>query len=121
MEAFSEDLIWDSIKDHAKGRIDYPAFASFFTMDPDNFLSSTIYGFAVGQDAEAITNKIVAQVYMTGNFLNRPALRAFIEDNQSALQAEIALTRRVLHLLNDGEEPEEIYSMVLASLNDSIS
>ena len=117
MEEFSEDQIWDTITAHAKGKIDYEAFAAFFHFEPDNFLSSIIYGFAVNRSVEVIADKIAAQVTMTGNAVDKAALSRFIEQSEPALQQEIGLTIRVLGMLNDGEEPRDVYGIVLEVLD----
>jgi hypothetical protein len=116
MDDFDEDLIWDTIRDNAKSRIDYERFAALFPINPDNFLSSILYGFAVGSSKEVIADKISTQVLMTCNTVNKQALLRFIEDNQSSLSHQIALTARALLLLEDGEEPEQVYQYVLDSL-----
>jgi hypothetical protein len=117
MNDFSEDQIWDTIMESAKDKIQYEAFAALFPFNPDNFLSSIIYGFAVSRSGDLIAEKIAAQVFMTGNTVNKEALGLFINQSQLALQLEIALTAKALHLLDDGEEPELVYNTVLEALN----
>jgi len=116
VEDFSEDQIWDAIKDNAKCKIDYAGFAALFPFDPDNFLSSIIYGFAVGRSNEIIADKISAQVFMTGNSIDSQALDLFIEGSQSLLKKEIEVTVKALQMLDDGAEPEEVYETVSRSL-----
>jgi len=116
---FNEDQIWDAIKDNAKGKIDYAVFASLFPFDPDNFLSSIIYGFAVSRSNEVIEDKIAAQVFMTGNAVDRQALRRFIEESHSLLKEEIAATVMALKMLDDGAEPETVFDTVIEALSSS--
>ena len=116
MESFNEDLIWDTIKDRAKDRIDYAGFAALFPFDPDNFLSSIIYGYAVGRPPQVITDKISSQVLMTGNTVDGEALGRFVAGSGTLLASEIALTVRALQMLNSGEDPEDVYELIAASL-----
>src|SRR4051812_41117376 len=116
MANFDEDLIWDTIMESAKPMIDYPAFAALFPFNPDNFLSSIIYGFAVNRTAQTITDKIAAQVFMTGNEVNKDALHHFVAESQQALSNQIALTMKALQMLNAGEEPELIYYTIVKAL-----
>src|SRR5947199_10586759 len=109
MDDFDEDLIWDTIMESAKGKIDYKSFAALFPFSPDNFLSSIIYGFAANSSREVIVDKISAQVFMTGNLVDKASLLLFIEDNHPALKDEIAVTVRALKMLNDGIDPELVY------------
>lgn len=117
MNEFSEDQIWDAIMESAKSKVDYDAFAGLFTFNPDNFLSSIIYGFATGKGPGSIADKISTQVYMTRNFVDKAALTAFIDQAGPLLHQEIALTIRALNMLNDGEEPETVYQTVSEALH----
>ena len=116
MADFEEDQIWDTIMESAKSRIDYAAFASFFPFNPDNFLSSVIYGYATGRSADVITIKIADQVSMTGNRVDTDALLAFVEDSQSKLAQQVQLTIKALQMMNAGEEPELVYETVVKEL-----
>jgi hypothetical protein len=113
----SEDEIWDTITASAKGKIDYAGFAALFPFNPDNFLSSIVYGFAIDRSTEVIAGKISAQVFMTGNTVDENALSHFIEGSHSKLKKEVTLTKMALQMLNDGDEPLEVYQFVLNSLN----
>ena len=113
MDEFSEDQIWDTITGQAKGIIDYKRFERLFPFNPDNFLSSIIYGFAVNRSKEVIVEKISAQVFMTGNSVDRPALSLFIEESLPLLENEIALTIKALQMLDDGMEPEFVFATLL--------
>ena len=115
MDEFSEDQIWDTITEQAKGKIDYRRFQALFPFNPDNFLSSIIYGFAVNRGKEVIADKISAQVVMTGNSVDRQALTQFIEDSRSLLGNEIMLTIKALQMLDDGTEPESVFTTLLGS------
>ena len=116
MDDFDEDLIWDTIMESGKSKIDYAAFGALFPIKPDNFLSSMIYGFAVGLPPEVITDKIVSQITATGNTVDEDALFGFVLDSQPALALQIALNVKVIQMLNAGEEPELVYEMVVNSL-----
>ena len=116
MTDFDEDQIWDTIMESAKTKIDYPAFSALFPFNPDNFLSSIIYGFAVGRPATVIADKIAAQVFMTGNEVDKETLLSFVEGGEMALAQQIALTVQALQMLNAGEEPELIYETVVKAL-----
>ena len=85
MTEFDEDQIWDTIMESAKSIIDYKAFAALFPFNPDNFLSSIIYGFSVARSTEVIADKISAQVFMTGNTVDKVALSQFIESHSVRL------------------------------------
>lgn len=119
MPEFDEDLIWDTIMDSGKHRIDYPAFAAFFPFKADNFLSSVIYGFAMNRGIEAIAANIAAQVSQTGNAVDTAALQEFIARSRDALHVETRLTADALRRLARGEDPERIYQDVLEALSAS--
>lgn len=116
MSDFDEDMIWDTIMESAKRVIDYNTFAAFFPFNPDNFLSSIIYGFAVGRSADVISGKISAQAFMTGNTVNESALLGFIKDSHSALSHQVALTTKALQMMNAGAEPVLVYETIKNAL-----
>ena len=116
MANFNEDEIWDAIMESAKGKVDYERFTALFPFNPDNFLSSIIYGFSVGRSAEVITEKISAQVFMTGNTVDKGALSQFIEEHQSKLTEETTLTTKAFQMLDDGTEPELVYETISEAL-----
>ena len=116
MSEFDEDQIWDTIMESAKGMIDYNAFAALFPFNPDNFLSSIIYGFAVNRSAQVIADKITAQVFMTGNEVDKDFLLRFVEESETSLSHQINLTAQAMQLLNAGEEPEVIYEGIVKAL-----
>src|SRR5688572_21951454 len=117
MPDFDEDLIWDTITEKAKSRVDYARFSAFFPFSPDNFLSSAIYGFAVGRSPQLIADKIAAQVQMTGNTVDVDELRDFIADSEAPLSKLADLTRVCLKALEEGEDEEVVYNMVLSALS----
>ena len=116
MSEFDEDKIWDTIMESAKSIIDYKAFAALFPFNPDNFLSSIIYGFSVNRTAQVIADKIAAQVFMTNNEVDKDILRRFVEESETSLIHQIALTAQAMQMLNAGEEPEDIYEAIVKAL-----
>lgn len=117
MEDFDEDLIWDSLMESAKTKIDYDAFAALFPFPANNFLSSVIYGYAMRKDADAITANIVSQTVMTGNFVHRNQLHSMVDRMRQEIGLEIQLTSDALGKLARGDDPEEIYRDIAAVLN----
>jgi hypothetical protein len=116
MDEISDDLIFDTIMESAKERIDYPAFAAMFPFNADNFVSSMIYGLALGSRPPAIARKIAVQVSMTCNFVDEPAVVEFIEGNETALAREVSTMQMALRMLNDGDELQTVYEAVLEAL-----
>jgi hypothetical protein len=117
MTEFDEDLIWDTIMEHGRTRIDHVAFAAFFPFNADNFLSSIIYGFAMERPVATIAGNIAAQVSQTGNVVDLPALTAFVEGSREALRTETDLTRMALRELARGEDSELIFKSVQQGLD----
>ena len=116
MEQITEDLIFDTIMESARGKVDYAAFEALFPFNPDNFLSSIIYGFALGTPIEVIVGRIATQVNMTGNTVDQQSLMIFIEDNTPLIAEEVKAKQVVLRMLDDGDELEDIYKVVAGML-----
>ena len=117
MPEFDEDLIWDTIMESAKTKVDFPAFEALFPFPANNFLSSVIYGFAMQKEADAIVANIVTQTAMTGNFVHRNQLLEMVQSMQPAIDAEVTLTTAALRDLARGEDPEDVYRTIQRVLN----
>jgi hypothetical protein len=117
----TEEIIFDTITNSAKGRFDYKSFKAVFReMGDDNMADSNLFRIiarlASGETKENLATELRTDMALRGYGFKEHYLEGFLERKEEELKAEIFATRFASSMLDQGTHPVTILNAVQTML-----
>lgn len=120
MQLKDELLIWDTIVEHAKTKIDYPYYSKMFEGQDEHVLEKFLFhilaAFASGESHSTISTNLHNELINVGFNFTEKQIDEFIEDKHVVFSPEIYATYLTFHMLEEGVDVEEVSQSVDAVL-----